>query len=128
MHCYLWCGACLTTSFNQLLPCAALLPTRLACKPCSATSSLAVQPQPFASRLQNLRQVGELGHGTFGVVVKALDMRERPPREVAIKLLSRGNFIKQYKTYVKREIDNQSRLRHPLIVSIQEVGPLPTAV
>lgn len=66
-------------------------------------------------------QIGELGHGTFGVVVKALDLRERPPREVAIKLLTRGSFIKNYKTYVKREIDNQSRLRHPLIVSIQEV-------
>lgn len=124
-----------------------------------------------------LLQIGELGHGTFGVVVKALDLREKPSREVAIKLLSRGPFvsttpscalarlaikphkpifklscspgcaaagtvtlaskfycllvkvmmfyvflqIKNYKTYVKREIDNQSRLRHPLIVSIQEV-------
>lgn len=29
--------------------------------------------------------------------------------------------IKNYKTYVKREIQNQSLLRHPLIVSIREV-------
>ena len=35
--------------------------------------------------------------------------------------------IKNYKTYVKREIDNQSRLRHPLIVSIQEVSSAPPA-
>ncbi|KAK9795493.1 hypothetical protein WJX73_006956 [Symbiochloris irregularis] len=75
----------------------------------------------YLADCRHFMQVGELGHGTFGVVVKAIDLRERPPREVAIKLLSRGNFIKQYKTYVKREIDNQSRLRHPLIVSIQEV-------
>ena len=32
--------------------------------------------------------------------------------------------IKNYKTYVKREIQNQSSLRHPLIVSIREVGNL----
>ena len=30
--------------------------------------------------------------------------------------------IKNYKTYVKREIQNQSSLRHPLIVCIREVS------
>ena len=30
--------------------------------------------------------------------------------------------VKDYKNYVKREIENQSRLRHPLIIFIQEVG------
>jgi hypothetical protein len=39
---------------------------------------------------------------------------------VAIKLLPRGDFVKQYHTYVKREIQNQSSLRHPLIVSLRE--------
>ena len=67
-------------------------------------------------------QTGELGQGTFGVVIKALDLRTQPPVEVAIKLLPRGDFVKNYKTYVKREIQNQSGLRHPLIVSIKEVS------
>ena len=69
-------------------------------------------------------QTGELGQGTFGVVIKALDLRTQPPVEVAIKLLPRGDFVKNYKTYVKREIQNQSGLRHPLIVSIKEVNAL----
>ena len=30
--------------------------------------------------------------------------------------------VKSYKTYVKREIENQSRLRHPLIITIKEVS------
>lgn len=29
--------------------------------------------------------------------------------------------VKSYKAYVKREIENQSRLRHPLIITIKEV-------
>ena len=70
----------------------------------------------------DLLQTGELGQGTFGVVIKALDLRTQPPVEVAIKLLPRGDFVKNYKTYVKREIQNQSGLRHPLIVSIKEVS------
>ena len=43
------------------------------------------------------------------------------PVQVAIKLLPRGDFVKQYQTYVRREIQNQSSLRHPLIVSLREV-------
>ena len=38
-------------------------------------------------------QIAELGHGTFGMVVKALDMRTKPPTEVAIKMLPRGDFV-----------------------------------
>jgi hypothetical protein len=38
-------------------------------------------------------QTGCLGHGTFGIVIKALDLRSDPPTEVAIKLLPRGDFV-----------------------------------
>ena len=38
-------------------------------------------------------QTGSLGHGTFGIVIKALDLRSEPPTEVAIKLLPRGDFV-----------------------------------
>ena len=38
-------------------------------------------------------QIAELGHGTFGMVVKALDIRTKPPTEVAIKMLPRGDFV-----------------------------------
>ena len=81
-------------------------------------AALCLLPVFFLDHLQT----GELGQGTFGVVIKALDLRTHPPVEVAIKLLPRGDFVKNYKTYVKREIQNQSGLRHPLIVSIKEVS------
>jgi serine/threonine protein kinase len=98
-----------------------------------------------------LLQTGCLGHGTFGIVIKALDLRSDPPTEVAIKLLPRGDFVstrclvlslqiappfrvfergtvhlqvKNYQLYVRREIQNQSSLRHPLIVSLREVSVL----
>ena len=38
-------------------------------------------------------QSGLLGQGTFGIVVKALDLRTNPPLEVAIKLLPRGDIV-----------------------------------
>ena len=38
-------------------------------------------------------QNGLLGQGTFGIVVKALDLRTSPPLEVAIKLLPRGDIV-----------------------------------
>ena len=34
-----------------------------------------------------------LGQGTFGIVVKALDLRCDSPQEVAIKLLPRGDVV-----------------------------------
>ena len=39
-------------------------------------------------------QTGSLGQGTFGIVIKALDLRSDPPTEVAIKLLPRGDFVR----------------------------------
>ena len=45
--------------------------------------------------------------------------------QVAIKLLPRGDFVKNYQLYVRREIQNQSSLRHPLIVSLREVYACP---
>ena len=67
----------------------------LSCAPAAACLSLDACDSVLCSAdgPQHALQVGELGHGSFGVVVKALDMREKPPREVAIKLLSRGNFV-----------------------------------
>lgn len=41
-------------------------------------------------------QIAELGHGTFGMVVKALDIRTTPHTEVAIKMLPRGDFVSPY--------------------------------
>ena len=64
-----------------------------------------------------------LGAGTFGVVVRAVDPDSLAdcPSEVAIKLLPRGELLKNFKTYVTREILHQSCLEHPFIVSIKEV-------
>ena len=33
-----------------------------------------------------------------------------------------GDFVKNFKTYVKREIVHQSSLKHPFIVSLKEVS------
>ena len=57
-------------------------------------------------------------------MVQALDSSVLPPSLVAMKLLPRGSFIKDFKTYVKREILLQSSLKHPLIVPLKEVGKL----
>jgi serine/threonine-protein kinase SRK2 len=69
-----------------------------------------------------LLQTGLLGQGTFGMVIRATDPETDPPTDVAIKLLPRGNFIRNFKTYVKREILHQSSLKHPFIVSLREVS------
>lgn len=69
-------------------------------------------------------QTGVLGQGTFGVVVRAVDPDNSSPEcpvEVAIKLLPRGEVLKNFKTYVAREILHQSCLEHPFIVSVKEV-------
>lgn len=54
-------------------------------------------------------------------MLRALDLRSPSFPEVAIKLLPRGDFVKNYKTYVKREIVHQSSLKHPLIINLKEV-------
>ena len=39
------------------------------------------------------KQLGKLGEGSFGVVIKALDVEADPPTLVAIKLLPRGRCV-----------------------------------
>ncbi|KAK9915501.1 hypothetical protein WJX75_000010 [Coccomyxa subellipsoidea] len=80
----------------------------------------------FVGNLGRYVQTGVLGQGTFGTVIRATDSETDPPTDVAIKLLPRGNFIKNFKTYVKREILHQSSLKHPFIVSLREVFLTPT--
>lgn len=46
-------------------------------------------------------QIAELGHGTFGMVVKALDIRTVPPTEVAIKMLPRGDFVSTQQVFLE---------------------------
>ena len=67
-------------------------------------------------------QVGVIGRGAFGVVIQAVDESTDPPQEVAIKLLPRGDLIRQFRTYVTREILHQSVLKHPFVVGLKEVG------
>lgn len=70
-------------------------------------------------------QTGVLGNGSFGLVIRAVDKEANPPVDVAIKLLPRGSFIKNFKTYVNREILHQSSLKHPFIISLREVSQPP---
>lgn len=67
-------------------------------------------------------QVGIIGQGAFGVVIQAVDESTYPPQEVAIKLLPRGDLIRQFRTYVTREILHQSVLKHPFVVGLKEVS------
>ena len=46
-------------------------------------------------------QICLLGQGTFGIVVKAMDLRTDPSLEVAIKLLPRGDIVS---LYLKKEL------------------------
>ena len=58
-------------------------------------------------------------------MIRAVDNEANPPVDVAIKLLPRGSFIKNFKTYVNREILHQSSLKHPFIISLREVSQPP---
>ena len=55
------------------------------------------------------------------MVVKAVDESTEPPELVALKLLPRGQVVRDFKTYLTREIVHQSSLRHPFIVRLREV-------
>ncbi|CAK0784789.1 hypothetical protein CVIRNUC_007993 [Coccomyxa viridis] len=95
-------------------------------------SAAADQPIPrpeqdiFVGNLGRYTQEEVLGSGSFGLVIRAIDQEAQPPVHVAIKLLPRGNFIKNFKTYVNREILHQSSLKHPFIISLREVFLTPT--
>lgn len=84
------------------------------------------EPAPFVGNLGRYVQTGVLGNGSFGLVIRAVDKEANPPVDVAIKLLPRGSFIKNFKTYVNREILHQSSLKHPFIISLREVFLTPT--
>lgn len=107
--------------------CTARRPAPAACRPrCCPPAAHPSSPLPGCLPLLGpyaCAQTGVLGEGSFGRVLKALDLRApAAPAEVAIKLLPRGDFVKNYRTYVKREIVHQSSLKHPLIVNLKEVG------
>ncbi|PRW33203.1 Serine threonine- kinase SAPK1 [Chlorella sorokiniana] len=66
-----------------------------------------------------------LGVGAFGRVVLA----QRGSGELAaIKMLPRGPRVRQYKTYVAREILHHASLRHPFIISLNEVVLTPRSL
>lgn len=75
-------------------------------------------------------ETGLLGKGTFGTVIKAVDTRypAEDPELIAIKFIPRGQLIKNYKTYIKREILHHSCLRHPLVICLKEVFLTPSHV
>lgn len=101
------------------------LPIQRAPAACSTASFVAFNlewQQVSNSRSPCLLQIQILGQGTFGVVAKALDTSHDPAVVVAVKLLRRGDFIKIFRTYVKREIVHQSSLKHPFIIGLREVS------
>lgn len=84
-----------------------------------AVKDLAMIPQQQENPLEGHRRyekVEDINSGSFGFVMKAKD--KIAGRLVAIKFLQRGDRIQQY---VKREIINHKRLRHPHVVQLHEV-------
>ncbi|KAL3149981.1 hypothetical protein ABBQ38_013337 [Trebouxia sp. C0009 RCD-2024] len=67
-----------------------------------------------------------IGKGSFGEVIRAIQVNTEPPLDVAIKLLERGSQVRGYRTAIQREIRNQSCLEHPMIISLKEVFLTPT--
>ena len=71
-------------------------------------------------------QTGSLGHGTFGIVIKALDLRSEPPTEVAIKLLPRGDFVRPLPSPpLRKKHKCRSRLMQPLCTTCCRGAPAP---
>ncbi|EFN50475.1 hypothetical protein CHLNCDRAFT_59511, partial [Chlorella variabilis] len=64
------------------------------------------------------RVVKILGRGSFGRVVLA---EHSGGGLAAIKLLPRGHYVRNYHTYVVREILHHASLRHPFVVALSQV-------
>eukprot|EP00891_Asterochloris_glomerata_P003766 jgi/Astpho2/3766/fgenesh1_pg.00060_%23_64_t len=76
--------------------------------------------QPWQRRFGHYLLLDRLGDGSFGRVVRCVDERDLS-QEVAIKLLPRGDRIRDHQTNVKREIMHQGCLNHPVIANLKEV-------
>ncbi|KAL6770548.1 SNRK2F [Auxenochlorella protothecoides x Auxenochlorella symbiontica] len=102
--------------------------TQEACHPIGQAPD-PIRPASLLDCVPHYVEIGDLGRGNFGLVLRALDTRPTSQSpEVAIKMLPRGEFIRNYKTYVKREIVHQSSLRHPSIIRLREVFMTPTHI
>ncbi|KAL4857616.1 Serine/threonine-protein kinase 8 [Chlorella vulgaris] len=81
---------------------------------------------PEIADLGRYAQVGVLGSGAYGFVIRAKDTRDPEAPHVAIKLLPRGGFVslrrvREYRRYVMREIMHHGGLKHPNIIDLREV-------
>lgn len=80
-----------------------------------------VEPEPEIKQLGRYVQLGILGSGTYGLVIRARDTSDPDAHDVAIKLLPRGGFVKEYRRYVMREVMHHGGLKHPFIIDLKEV-------
>ncbi|MBK9129603.1 MAG: serine/threonine protein kinase [Phycisphaerales bacterium] len=74
---------------------------------------------PVGEQLGSFAILGVLGRGTHGTVYRA--RQERPPREVALKVLACADDPSVRRRF-ETEIAAQARLNHPGIVQVYEVG------
>ncbi len=87
--------------------------------PAGGAATTGAPPPP--SEIGPYRILGELGRGGMGVVYEALDQRVN--RRVALKTLSEGGpFDPERAARLRREVETVSKLRHPNIVTVYEVG------
>ncbi|KAL4419116.1 hypothetical protein ABPG77_004437 [Micractinium sp. CCAP 211/92] len=80
-----------------------------------------VEAEPGLKQLGRYVQLGILGSGTYGLVIRARDTSDPDAQDVAIKLLPRGGFVKEYRRYVMREVMHHGGLKHPFIIDLKEV-------
>lgn len=85
------------------------------------TNPQAASEPPILSGVFKYRQGKQVGQGTFGTVIHAVQLGKNSLPDVAIKLLPRGATMKSYRALIRREILHQSCLEHPFIISIKEV-------
>ncbi|KAL4448213.1 hypothetical protein ABPG75_005432 [Micractinium tetrahymenae] len=81
-----------------------------------------VEHEPDIKQLGRYVQLGILGSGTYGLVIRARDTSDPDARDVAIKLLPRGGFVKEYRRYVMREVMHHGGLKHPFIIDLKACG------
>ena len=77
-------------------------------------------PPPRRRRIKQFELQNVLGHGGFGIVWRAKDMRLQ--REVAIKVPRPDRVSQGEKSLFLREARAAAKLKHPNIVAIHEVG------